>query len=574
MIRSAWPNEVPQVTRRWLEASAWTMALVVGLGPLELRDATVQLVGLTVSSVELMAALAICCGTAAVLLLRRAGQLRRTLTHPLGFILAGWALLHVASALWSDDALFSLKFGLRVTGGALLAWICSSLGHLRRFRRSVTFGLLGGLALITLIACIERTVGQRFEPVLQWFRDEPTWMLGEPRLSTVFYHANTLAAYLELTLPFLLVAPWLGTTAKRQRWLLLCWAAMVGAMLSLTYSRAGLLAGVLASLTLGTAARYGGKHMSLARASYVFAGVLSVAFMANPDMRARLGMGKREYRVRYDFSETCEGGPGNEIRVPITVTNTGEWPISDRHAPGELGYLIWPKQGRPIQAAFRYEPLPNLAQGEQFQTVLRVHLPDIPGTWSLVADIRRKGVVWLSAVGTKVGRMTCTVHAHPGDAQAQPSQHQAHLPNIQLQRRPLELARKHYWQASVRLLAERPWLGHGADRFRMSYGRLVPNKAWDDRARAHSVIMETAADLGLMGLLMLGLLLGVIAATAMPNLLMRAGSSRIATAATIAMVGFGLHSLVDYFLAYTQILLVVWPIIGLATAARDRELSP
>ncbi len=571
MIDVPWPDSVSSGTQRRLQAAAWSMAAVVGLGPLELRHATVRIAGLTVSSVELLASVAILCGAMAVWGLRREGHLARRLTHPLMIALAAWAALHLASALWSNDPLYSLKFGLRVTGGVALAVTCSALGHLGRFRRIVTFGLLAGLAMITALAIAERGLGRTFEPVLQLFRDEPTWMLGEPRLSTVFYHANTLAAYLELALPFLLVAPWLTGLPPQRRWALLLWTAAGGAMLSLTYSRAGLLAGVLASLVLAATARRTRTEPRLARAAFVFAGLLSIAFLANPDMRARLGMGKREYRVRYEFGGPCEGPAAGEVQVPLTLTNVGEWPISDRHAPGEVGYLIWPREGEPVARAFRYRKLPALRRGDRFETVLDVHLPDKPGPWSLVVDIRRKGVIWLSAVGTEVGRTTCTVQQGPDSGPIDPSVKLRATSDIHLQHRPLELARRHYWQAALRLLTERPWLGHGADRYRMSYGRLVPAAAWDGRARAHSVILETAADLGLLGLLVLGLLIGSVAACMRPNLMMAAGASRISTAAAIALVGFGLHSLVDYFLGYTQILLVVWPIVGLATAATNRE---
>ncbi|MCO4763602.1 MAG: O-antigen ligase family protein [Myxococcales bacterium] len=569
MIGAAWPKPLSTNTQAWLERAAWFVALTAALGPLELRDATVAVAGLTVSSVELLAGLAIGTSLFAMVALHRDGALRTRLSRPLIGALIAWAALHVASALWSDEPLYSLKFGLRVSGGVGLAIACATLGHLRRFRRIVAGGILAGMAVITTIAIAERALGRSLEPFLQLFRDEPTWMLGEPRLSTVFYHANTLAAYLELTLPFLLVVPWLSGVTRRQRWFLLTWAVVCGAMLSLTYSRAGLLAGVLASLTLAWAARRGIRQPQLAKTALIFGGLLSVAFLANPDMRARLGMGKREYRVRYDFGGPCEGRPAEEVEVPLVVVNEGEWPISDRHAPGELGYLIWPRAGKPHPRAFRYDDLPTLGRDTQHATVLRVHLPDRPGKWPLVVDIRRKGVVWLSAVGTKVGRTTCTVVAPVGWVKPPPSGAKA-MP-IKLQGRPLEMSRRHYWQAATRLLSERPLLGHGADRFRMSYGRFVPKAGWDGRARAHSVIMETAANLGLAGLALLGLLLGLIGANALPNLLGSRGASPIATAASVALVGFGLHALVDYFLGYTQILLIAWPIVGLATMTEAKE---
>ncbi len=568
---SRWPPALARSKQSALSAAAWSVAAVTALGPLELRHAMVPLFGLQVSSVEVLAGVALLCNGWAAFTLRRDPLVRRGVRRPIALALVLWALVHVASALWSDAPAYSLKFGLRVVGGIGLAVSCATFGALRRYRRTVAVGVMSGLLLVTLIAGVERALGQASEPFLQWFRDEPTWMLGEPRLSTVFYHANTLAAFLELTFPFVLVAACLPVVSRRQRVAMALWAFACAAMLSLTYSRAGLLAGVLASLCLGWSARRVLDRGRLARAAFAFAALLSVAYLGNPDMRARLGFGKREYRVDYAFDGPCEGGRAATVQVPVTVTNEGEWPLSDRHAPGELGWLIWPREGKPDPRAFSYRKLPVLDRGATFQTTLDVHLPDIAGPWELVLDIRRKGVIWLSATGTEVGRATCVVTPGADDPKGTP--HTLSRAAIQLQTRPLELARKHYWQAALRLFEARPWLGHGADRFRYQYRGWVPDKAWDGRARAHSLVLETAADLGLLGLLALGLLLGTLAPIFVTRLLAGAPQSPIALAATVACLGFGLHSMVDYFLAYTQILLVAWPVLGLAAAQAPESTS-
>ena len=72
-------------------------------------------------------------------------------------------------------------------------------------------------------------------------------------------------------------------------------------------------------------------------------------------------------------------------------------------------------------------------------------------------------------------------------------------------------------------------------------------------------------------MLVLGLLVGTIAANIGPRLWRPKSVDGIALGACIAVVCFGLHSLVDYFLAYTKILVVAWPILGLAVGPVPRQ---
>jgi len=416
--------------------------------------------------------------------------------------------------------------------------------------------LLVGLAGITVVAVCERLIGRPFERLLTLFRDEPTWMLGEPRLSTVFYHANTLAAYLELVLPLMVI-----TVARKQGRAVLRWAGwlvIAGYMLSLTYSRAGLGAGVFGALVLAAASGQTRRKQRLW--ALVFALLLCVAYFGNPDMRARLGGAKRTYKVGYEFLGICAGQPGQRVDLTVRVTNLGQWPISDRHAPGELGWVIWPTQGRPPASNFSYRPLRALSTGQHQDVPIEIQLPKQLGPHPLVVDIRRKEVVWLSAAGADLDGILCQVSSGEQiiEAKYRP------MDEIQMQSRPLELSRLHYWRAALELFVNKPWLGHGADQFRWRYRDHVPDKAWDLRARAHSVVMENAADLGALGLFFIGLLATLIGLRMLANLRAVEKIAPEQLAATVGLCSFAAHSMVDYFVAYTQILLIMWPVMGLA----------
>jgi hypothetical protein len=89
-------------------------------------------------------------------------------------------------------------------------------------------------------------------------------------------------------------------------------------------------------------------------------------------------------------------------------------------------------------------------------------------------------------------------------------------------------------------------------------------EAYDPRARAHSVWLETAVDLGLLGVAALALLAWTLLRAC--RLAFRRGwTSDRGTALAIAagLAAFAVHSSVDYFLAYTQFAVVFWPLVGL-----------
>lgn len=542
-------------------AGLWTGALLA-LAPFELREWTLGVGGLKVTLVEALALLAALQNLWAL----RHGWRRRLsdMARPVFIALAAWTLLNIASAAWSGQAINSLKFALRTAGGVWLCLSCAALAGSGSYRRALSRGVLVSLAGLTVFASCERLIGQPFERVLLHFRDEPTWMLGEPRLSTVFYHANTLAAFLELTIPLLLLTA--AQAQGRRRWMLLLWLALTGIMLSLTYSRAGLGAGVLGALILAVALRGGDRRRIYALAFALF---LCVAYFGNPDMRARLGGAERTYKVAYEFLEPCQGRPGEVVRVPVRVKNIGQWPLSDRHAPGELGWVIWPPTGRPPASHFSYHPLRPLTTGQHQDVLTEVRLPNTPGKHALVVDVRRKAVIWLSAAGAKLGGVLCDA----SEDATTPTRDYRPTESIKMQTRPLELSRLHYWRAALELFSERPWLGHGADQFRWQYRSQVPDRAWDPRARAHSVLMETAADLGLLGLIVLGALIALIALNMLQNLRRASALHYTQLAATVGCCAFAAHSVVDYFLAYTQILLVAWPMLGLTLCSADEHAA-
>ncbi len=548
-------------------------------GPLEFSEAWFPIGPLRVTTTEALALFAVALAALGLGLAWRydrglVERVRRRVAQPVAGLLLAFGLWAVASGLWSSTApIDAFKAGVRLLGGVGLGLLCLGFGGEAAFRRRTIGGLAVGLAAVTALGLGERALGHELEPLLRWFRLEPTWMLGEQRLSSVFGHANTMAAYLELCLPLVLALSLRARGAYRVA--ATAWSLAVVTGLALTYSRAGMIAGLLCLGYCATVGRREGLRALHQRAG-LLALALALSFLLNPDMRARLGFEQRSYAVSYRVDSDCVGRPDAKVGVLVHVRNDGAWPLSNRQAPGELAVVRLPRDEAPSPADFTYQPLPAIDAGEGVTLTVAVTMPVGRKSVDVVVDIRRKDVLWLSEVGVEPAQFTCLVDDGSGVFEVEPLSYMR-----QFNHRPIEIGRSEYWRAAGLLFLERPWVGHGADRFRQLYGRHVRSGAWDSRARAHSVIMETAANLGLVGLcLLLGVAVAVgrhfrrrRSAASLPDAAARptrleseaAAAARIETIALqAAVLAFAVHSLVDYFLAYTDILVVAWPILGLA----------
>ena len=564
------------------DGAGLALAALLAFGPWEFRDG-LPLGGLNVSLPEILAALAVALGGLAIWLQREDAGFRAHVrrSRPVLAVLAAWAMLHFASLIWAPPDHGTpapvgamLKVSLRATGMMTLAATTCLLAYFPTFQRRMLGGVLLGLALLTALGLAERRLGRELELFLRLFRDEPTWMLGEQRLAMVFYHANTAAAYFELTAPALLV---FTVLRWHQRWLrvpLVLWLATVAVLLSLTYSRAGFGAAVVGALLLAVAAQQQppDRRFWLRVLGIGYALTVIIAYAANPDMRARIGLTERSYQARYAFAQACVGQPRERVTVPLTVRNTGEWPLSNAQAPGSVMYTLLTTIGQPATPWWETVGLPTLNHGESAQVALHPKLPSKPGEYVLAVDIMRDQILRISALDNPMAWLRCTVLA-PGDDAGALRSHGAALgrpadTSLVTVSRPADLERRHYWRAALLLFARRPLLGYGADRFHLVHRGWVPDSGYDERARAHSVGAETAVDFGLLGIAVL-LALVWVSGKRLWQILRRGvlPADAPALAAMAALGGLAVHSQVDYFLAYTQVAVFVWPLLGLACGA-------
>jgi O-antigen ligase len=115
-----------------------------------------------------------------------------------------------------------------------------------------------------------------------------------------------------------------------------------------------------------------------------------------------------------------------------------------------------------------------------------------------------------------------------------------------------------YWQVALETFADHPLRGHGSGSFAVDWlrERDVPEVVRD----AHSLELETAAELGLVGLVLLALLLGGVVAAAV----------RAPAAGPIAGLSvWAAHSALDWDWEMPALTLVALILAGLLLAAAD-----
>ncbi len=120
-------------------------------------------------------------------------------------------------------------------------------------------------------------------------------------------------------------------------------------------------------------------------------------------------------------------------------------------------------------------------------------------------------------------------------------------------------------------MVAKPWLGVGPDGYRFAYGQYAGLKVWDTRIFANSTPLELAADLGLPGLGLVAIFtLLAIGSLVKNSWLGRLGLFEAATLA--ALVAFGLHGLLDYFLGFHAVFILLWILLAIAVSYRFKPL--
>jgi hypothetical protein len=539
-------------------AAAWLLGGLAVLLPFEPRRPVLELGPLTLTPLEVLAALA-SLGLAWSGARRLPGLLRRP---PLPLLLiAAYALVHLASAAFAPaHPGLALKFAARMAAMAAFAFLVAAAPAAAQRASLVGLAVAGGL--VGAAASLEGWGLRALDPWLDHFREMPFNVAGSRRATAFTEYPNLAAGFVMYGLQ---AAVGLAVAAARP----LQWAApaaLVSALgLLFTYSRGALVAtacGLIAAALL-----LGRRHRSWARpplAALAMLGATAAAFAWGGEIfRLRLGSEgtTRFYAVAYRPEEpTLQLVPGETRTTRVQVTNLGQktWAVNEAF---HLSYHWYDQQRVQLEEGGRTRLPRDLAHGESAMLLAEVRAPLREGRYLLVWDMVHEHTTWFSGQGVPPAVVPAVVSTSPQPA-AEP------LPPEMVPDVAWRPGRWELWRLALDMWKERPLLGVGSDNFRWLHGPRARQPMWDSRVFANNLYLEAAATTGTLGLLAVAGTLGAALAAAARRLASAEGAPDAAVAAAVlaGLAAVAVHGTVDYVLAFTGHYLVFGLLIGLAAA--------
>ncbi|MBV9282790.1 MAG: O-antigen ligase family protein [Chloroflexi bacterium] len=509
---------------------------------------------------------------------------RRRLT--IGPFTALVAVCAVSSCL-SQDTGNGLRWTMNLLLGGLIwlavpLWLAEDAD--RKIRR-LRLAMVAGAALAASVGICEVVIGTPFAGHLLWFKAAPTAIGPYLRLSGTFEYANIAAMYFELALPFAVVGLLGALVGARRRSAVAAWLGAVDLLfcgLLLTYSRGALL-GLAIGAFIAVAAPPRGWLMRRLRDTRGWllgiAGnlvlVAALAVLVSPSLvllRWTSDSDQEWYRAAYTGQLPASVRAGEEIKVPVTVSNLGPltWSPTDAH-PYHLSYhWLYPSGRVALFDGARSRLSADVLPGHRETVVAAVRAPSRPGRYDLVWDMVQEGVTWFSLKSATYTTQPVRVVGSAGSDgghQAAPSRPAP----ITLPTALAAPSRAQLWAAALRMVATHPLFGIGPGGFRLHYGTYLRprQRDWDRRILANSLPLEMFADLGLLGG---GLFFALLAAILWP-LLLALRNGQVVAWWQIALIGsmaaFLGHGLVDYILISNAIFFLFWFLCGLVATASD-----
>lgn len=540
------------------------LAVLMLLVPFEPLEPLGRIFGLEVSHLE-ASALVLLGATAAL-----APSRRPRLPIPLAVPALLFLLAFVLSAGFAEDSiLLPLKFTGRMAA-ALIAFALASLALSTTPRFSLLFlGLSLAGAITAAVALLEFGPWSFDESLVAPFREHAFEVGGRTRAAATFSYPNTAGGFLVLAL-----GPTLYFSLRERGRTIASMAAcaMVAAVL-LTYSRGALLGAAASGLTFWWLVR----SPPLARLEAVLLLITAAFFAFEPSYRWRASSeGDRSwYEARIEpGSASLELEPRELATTAVRVSNVGKltWGSTGKK-PFHLSYRWFRLEEDAVVRALPLEGERTrldgpLNPGETLDVAATVRAPPVPGRYVLIWDMVHEHTTWFSdkvGLGAPVnvvvgGAKTAAAAAVPEDIRRA------------IAERSWRPGRMELWTIALGLFRAHPLLGVGPDNFRWLYGPVSGHAVWDARVFSNSLYLELLATVGLFGLLAFA----VLVTRALYGLRLRAleGPRSLEAAALAAsLVGFLVHGVFDYLLAFTPIYLTVFILLGASSAVIRGEAS-
>ncbi|MBV9322905.1 MAG: O-antigen ligase family protein [Chloroflexi bacterium] len=471
----------------------------------------------------------------------------------------------------------ALKFVGRLASGVFAFLVVRELvqGRLDRIR-AVLWAITLGAGVSAVLGLGEMAGWPVLDPVLRLFKLAPTRVGPDLRLSASFQYATIAAVFFELAAPLAIVLA--ATEAGRwRRALAMAIAAACSVAVVLTLTRAGIIAlvaafGLLLTLAV-TRRRWHALALptGLACASGFAALALLSMHMRNFDPRLATENDWGWYAATYDVPATLTLTPNTATNAVITARNTGEvvWTAGGANSFA-LGYRwLSGDAASQLEVPTTVLDLPHdVAPGEAVQLTVDVDTRLPPGDYRLAWGMLQQQVLWFHDRGYP----DAETQVHVMGGTTSPAASRVGLePRSDLYVPLPPMPRTELWSAALGIIRQHPLLGAGPDNFRHIYGAYLGLTAWDDRVSANNLYLELLADVGVLGALAFGLLVGMPVVSMLRGLRSPGSPTQALLLAGFAasVLAYFVHGGLDSFLEFTPVYLLFWVVLGLSMAAAE-----
>ena len=439
------------------------LAAVLALLPFEAHLGGIQVRGNTLTTLEIAYLVAIGAWVARVAYTRRRPVVARPVVLLVGALFVIWVISALTANGHNDEA---FKFILRSAAGWLLfVAIADSVANGTEPRLFVG-ALLIGAVISASLGLLALGLGNPLKDWLgQWFyvgdvnRIQGT--LVYPTVAGMYWAAAAIAG---IGLAFV-------ANSRAARFAVLVGVAMLVAATILTLSRGstiGLVAGVAA---FGAAALLARKrrfalYAFCASAAILVLAVLVQASLLTPGRFFEEG-NAAFYQASYGVPSVIRADPGEQVNVPIQVTNTGLDTWNESFGAMKLGYRWLDPESGAMLSYGSTSPLDGvIPPHESAEVTVLLVAPDDAGTYLLGWDAIKPNGIWFGDAGVPVATTPLLVGGAAADE----------LPvvpaEVELSDSTDQPGRSVLWAAAVAMVGERPLFGQGPGTFRLRYGRI------------------------------------------------------------------------------------------------------
>lgn len=252
--------------------------------------------------------------------------------------------------------------------------------------------------------------------------------------------------------------------------------------------------------------------------------------------------------------------------VSIQLTNSGEitW-LAEDEKPFILRYRWATEDGSAVYAVPAGEvSLPyDVSAGESVELEVEVVAGVPAGTYQLLWGMVHLGQLPFYARGVPEAETMVTITAEASDVSTLPQT----IARTEFDQNPQPyeaVTRRDQWKAAIEMGQERPLFGYGPNSYRLRYGPYLDIPDWDRRANANSLYFELLADLGAVGLVAFGVMVGVSGRELWRKVFnfAKVGNFLLLGLST-SLLTFFIHGLLDYFFEFLPVYLLFWSLLGM-----------